>query len=73
MFREIDEDGSGIVSLAEFKEAFVHTFGDGPVTTEVSDGCCKAFKDPAICDKFLMLGYAQILRRGIFCREAVAG
>ncbi|CAE7466209.1 BCS1 [Symbiodinium natans] len=35
MFREIDEDGSGIVSLAEFEEAF---------------------KDQAICDKFLMLG-----------------
>lgn len=35
MFREIDEDGSGIVSLAEFEEAF---------------------KDSAICDKFLMLG-----------------
>lgn len=38
MFREIDEDGSGIVSLAEFKEAF---------------------KDPAICDKFLMLGLKE--------------
>lgn len=35
MFRDIDEDGSGIVSLAEFEEAF---------------------KDSAICDKFLMLG-----------------
>ncbi|CAE7238751.1 BCS1 [Symbiodinium pilosum] len=35
MFRDIDEDGSGIVSLAEFEEAF---------------------KDQAICDKFLMLG-----------------
>ena len=29
MFREIDEDGSGIVSLAEFKEASVCTSGDG--------------------------------------------
>ena len=60
MFRDIDEDGSGIVSLAEFEEAGVS--GKGNFRTTKVDSL-QAFKDQAICDKFLMLGRSTQSRK----------